>query len=154
AGGLTALAFVAYTPKYVALTSLVALAACGMLLLARIFKLGFLADFLSRTVLVGFLSGVGVQVALGELHGMLGIEKSGHGFIQQMLFIFQHVPDTQMTTLLISLAVLGIIAGFELLAPRFPGALLAVIALAEASGYFYWSDHGVRSVGEVASGLP
>src|SRR5215468_2595936 len=93
AAGLTALSFVTYTPKYVALTSLVALAACGMLLLARIFKLGFLADFLSRTVLVGFLSGVGVQVALGELHGMLGIEKSGHGFIQQMLFTFQHVPD-------------------------------------------------------------
>src|SRR6476661_1060453 len=81
AAGLTALSFVAYTPKYVALTSLVALAACGMLLLARIFKLGFLADFLSRTVLVGFLSGVGVQVALGELHGMLGVEGRASGAI-------------------------------------------------------------------------
>ena len=129
AAGLTALSFVAYKPKYVALTSLVALVACGMLLLARIFKLGFLADFLSRTVLVGFLSGVGVQVALGELHGMLGVEKSGHGFLQQMLFTFQHVPDTHIATLLISLAVLGIILGFEVLAPRFPGALLAVIAI-------------------------
>jgi sulfate permease, SulP family len=154
AAGLTALSFVAYTPKYVALTSLVALAACGMLLLARIFKLGFLADFLSRTVLVGFLSGVGVQVALGELHGMLGVEKSGHGFLQQMLFTFQHVPDTQMTTLLISLAVLGIILGFEVLAPRFPGALLAVIAMTAASAYFHWGDRGVRCVGEVPSGLP
>jgi len=154
AASLTALSFVAYTPKYVALTSLVALAACGMLLLARIFKLGFLADFLSRTVLVGFLSGVGVQVALGELHGMLGIEKSGNGFLRQMLFTFQHVPDTHMATLLISLAVLGIIAGFEVLAPRFPGALLAVIAMTTASAYFHWSDHGVTSVGEVPSGLP
>jgi len=154
AAGLTALSFVAYTPKYVALTSLVALAACGMLLLARIFKLGFLADFLSRTVLVGFLSGVGVQVALGELHGILGIEKSGHGFLQQMLFTFRHVPDTHMGTLLISLAVVGIIVGFEVLAPRFPGALLAVIGMTAASAYFHWSDHGIRSVGEVPSGLP
>src|SRR5262249_57726136 len=113
AGGLTALAFVAYAAKYVALTSLIALAACGMLLLARIFKLGFLADFLSRTVLVGFLSGVGVQVALGELHGLLGVEKRGHGFLQQMLFTFQHVPDTQMPTLLISRAVVGILSGCE-----------------------------------------
>jgi sulfate permease, SulP family len=154
AAGLTALSFVAYTPKYVALTSLIALVACGMLLLARIFKLGFLADFLSRTVLVGFLSGVGVQVALGELHGMLGVEKSGHGFLQQMLFTFQHVPDTQMATLLISLAVLGIILGFEVLAPRFPGALLAVIAMTAASAYFHWGDRGVTCVGEVPSGLP
>jgi len=154
AAGLTALSFIRYTPKYVALTSLVALAACGMLLLARIFKLGFLADFLSRTVLVGFLSGVGVQVALGELPGMLGIEKSGHGFFQQMLFTFQHVPDTHVATLLISLAVVSIIAGFEMLAPRFPGALLAVIAMIAASAYFHWGDHGVRSVGEVPGGLP
>jgi len=154
AAGLTALSFVAYTPKYVALTSLVALAACGMLVMARIFKLGFLADFLSRTVLVGFLSGVGVQVALGEVHGMLGVEKSGQGFLQQMLFTFQHVPDTHMATLLISLAVLGIIVGFEMLAPRFPGALLAVIAMTAASAYFHWGDHGVSSVGEVPGGLP
>jgi len=154
AAGLTALSFVAYTPKYIALTSLVALAACGMLVLARIFKLGFLADFLSRTVLVGFLSGVGVQVALGELHGMLGIEKSGHGFLQQMLFTLQHVPDTHMATLFISLTVLGIIVIFEVLAPRFPGALLAVIAMVAASAYFHWGEHGVKSVGEVPSGLP
>jgi high affinity sulfate transporter 1 len=154
AAGLTAMSFVAYTPKYVALASLVGLASCGMLLVARVFKLGFLADFLSRTVLVGFLSGVGVQVALSELHGMLGIEKSGHGFLQQMLFTFQHVTETHMSTLLISLAVLGIIVGFELLAPRIPGALLAVIAMTAASAYFHWSDHGIGSVGGVPSGLP
>jgi len=154
AAGLTALSFVAYTPKYVALTSLVALAACGMLLLARIFKLGFLADFLSRTVLVGFLSGVGIQVALGELHGMLGIEKSGHGFLQQMLFTFQHVPETHLATLFIALGVLGVIVGFEMFAPRFPAALLAVIGMTAASAYFHWGDHGVTIVGEVPSGLP
>src|SRR6516165_10273749 len=59
AAELTAMSFVANSPKYVALTSLVGLLAGGMLLLARILRLGFLADFLSRTVLVGFLSGVG-----------------------------------------------------------------------------------------------
>jgi len=154
AAALTALSFVAYTPKYVALTSLVALAACGLLLLARIFRLGFLADFLSRTVLVGFLSGVGIQVAFGELHGMLGLEKSGHGFLRQMLFTFQHVPETHLPTLFIALGVLGIILGFEMFAPRFPAALLAVIGMIAASAYFHWGDHGVKIVGEVPSGLP
>ena len=154
AAALTALSFVAYTPKYVALTSLVALAACGLLLLARIFKLGFLADFLSRTVLIGFLSGVGIQVAFGELHGMLGLEKSGHGFLQQMLFTFQNVPATHLPTLFIALGVLAIIVGSEMFAPRFPGALLAVIGMTAASAYFQWADHGIKIVGEVPSGLP
>src|SRR3974377_2173586 len=66
AASLVSLSFVPYTPKYVALTSLVALVVAGILLLARILRLGFLADFLSRTVLIGFLSGVGVWVGLGE----------------------------------------------------------------------------------------
>jgi MFS superfamily sulfate permease-like transporter len=57
--------------KYVALVGMVALLTAGLLLLARIFKLGFLADFLSRTVLVGFLTGVGVQVGVAMLGGML-----------------------------------------------------------------------------------
>src|SRR5215468_6818378 len=54
------------SPEYVGLTSVVALAVAGMLLLARLFKLGFLADFLSRSALIGFLTGVGIQVAGGE----------------------------------------------------------------------------------------
>jgi len=78
AAALTSLSFTANTPRYVELTSLIALVAAAILLLARILRLGFLADFLSRTVLIGFLSGVGVQVAVGELHEMLGIEKGGH----------------------------------------------------------------------------
>src|SRR5262250_1332494 len=93
AAGLASLSLTANSPKYVAMTGLVALVAAAMLLLARILRLGFLADFLSRTVLVGFLSGVGVQVAFGEIHEMLGIEKGWHGFIGQLLFTLQHVPE-------------------------------------------------------------
>ena len=154
AAALTSLSFTANTPRYVELTSLIGIVAAAILLLARILRLGFLADFLSRTVLVGFLSGVGVQVAIGELHGMLGIEKGGHGFFRQLLFTFEHLRDTHFPTLYIALAVLAIIVAFELLAPRFPGALLAVIGMTAASAYFHWPDHGVLVVGAVPSGLP
>jgi high affinity sulfate transporter 1 len=154
AAGLVSLSFTPNTPKYVALTSLVGLVAAGTLLLARILRLGFLADFLSRTVLIGFLSGVGVQVALGELHGMLGIEKGGHGLLRQMLFTLQHLSQTHLPTLFIALAVLAIIVGSERLAPRFPGALLAVIGMTAASAYFHWGDRGIGVVGTVPSGLP
>jgi high affinity sulfate transporter 1 len=154
AAGLVSLSFVANTPHYVALTSLVGMLAGGMLLLARILRLGFLADFLSRSVLVGFLSGVGIQVALGELHGLLGIEKGGHGFLRQLLFTFQHLQDTRLTILCMALAVLAIIVCFEVFAPRFPGAFLAVIGMTAASAWFHWGEHGIEIVGAVPSGLP
>jgi high affinity sulfate transporter 1 len=154
AAALTSLSFTANTPKYAALTSLIGLVAAGILLLARILRLGFLADFLSRTVLVGFLSGVGVQVALGELPEMLGIEKGGHGFLRQLLFTLQHLPETHLPSLFIAFTVVAVIAGFEFFAPRFPGALLAVIGMTAVSAWFHWGDRGIRVVGAVPSGLP
>jgi high affinity sulfate transporter 1 len=154
AAAFASLSFVAYTPKYVALTSLVGLLAAGMLLVAGLLRLGFLADFLSRTVLVGFLSGVGIQVAFGELHGMLGLEKGGHGFFGHLWFTFQHLSQTNLPSLYIALATLVIIVGFEIFAPRFPGALLAVIGLTAASAFFHWGDQGVKVVGTIPSGLP
>ena len=72
AAALTSLAFMANTPRYIELTSLIAIVVAAILFFARVLRLGFLADFLSRSVLVGFLSGVGVQVAVSELHDMLG----------------------------------------------------------------------------------
>jgi len=154
AAGLTVLPLSAYTPRYVALTSVIAIVTAGILLLARILRLGFLADFLSRTVLVGFLTGVGVQVAGGELHEMLGIEASGSGFLRQLFFTFRHVADTRLPTLYIALGVLIVIIGCEFIAPRFPGGLLAVVAMTAASAIFHWQAHGVRVVGEVPSGMP
>ena len=62
--------------KYMALVSMLALLTAALLLLARVFKLGFLADFLSRTVLVGFLAGVGLQVGISMLGDMLGLATS------------------------------------------------------------------------------
>jgi high affinity sulfate transporter 1 len=139
---------------YVAMTSLVAIEAGAMLLLARVFRLGFLADFLSRTVLVGFLSGVGIQVACGELHGMLGVEPGGNGFLGKLLFTFKQVPHTRVSYVVISLVVLLVIVGFERLLPRFPGALVAIIGMILASAMFHWDQRGIALVGPVPGGLP
>ena len=154
AAGLTALSFTANTPRYVELTSIIALVTAGILLLARILRLGFLADFLSRTVLVGFLTGVGVQVAGGQLHEMLGIEKGAGGFLRQLFFTIQHVGEAHLSSLFIALAVIAIIVGFEFFAPRFPGGLVVVIGLTAASAFLHWGERGVHVVGAVPSGLP
>ena len=154
AAALTSLSFIANTPRYIELTSLIGIVVAAILFLARILQLGFLADFLSRSVLVGFLSGVGVQVAAGQLHDMLGIEKGGHGLFRQLLYTFQHLRDTHLPSLFIALAVLAIIVLFEMVAPRFPGALLAVVGMTAASAYFHWAGRGVQVVGTVPGGLP
>lgn len=74
--------------------------------------------------------------------------------IRQLLYTFEHLRDTHLPSLLIALATLAIIVLFELVAPRFPGALLAVIGMTAASAYFHWADRGIQVVGAVPSGLP
>jgi SulP family sulfate permease len=90
----------------------------------------------------------------GELHEMLGIEKGGHGFFRQLLFTFQHLGDAHLSSQFIALGVLSIIVGLEHIAPRFPGALLAVIGFTATSAFFHWGERGVDIVGTVPSGLP
>jgi len=154
AAALTSLSFVANTPRYVALTSLVALVTGAMLIVARILRAGFLADFLSRTVLVGFLTGVGFQVAVGELHGMLGLPKMGHEFFSQIFAVAQHASEIHLSSLLISLAVLVIVVGSDWISPRFPGALVAVVGMIAASAWYDWGNRGVGVLGALPGGLP
>jgi sulfate permease, SulP family len=151
---LTALSFTPNTPRYVELTSLIAIVCGGILLLARILRLGFLADFLSRTVLVGFLTGVGVQVAVGQIYEMLGIDAAGHGFLRQTLFTLRHLNETHLPSALIAATVVAVIVGFEFVAPRFPGALVAVVGMTAASAILNWAAHGVHVIGNVPGGFP
>lgn len=140
--------------EYVGLTSAVALAVAVMLVFARIFRLGFLADFLSRSALIGFLSGVGVQVAAGELAGLIGLEKQGHGPVSQLASVFQRLGETNYATTALSVAVLAVIVGCKRFAPRAPGALIAVACSIAASAAFDFARHGIAVTGEVPGGLP
>jgi len=143
-----------YSAHFVALTSLVALEAGAMLLLARVLRAGFLADFLSRTVLVGFLTGVGIQIALGQMPGMLGLEKGGHGIFAHLQLALAQFPHLPWPSPAIALCVLAVIVALKRFMPRFPGALLAVAGMIVASVIFHWADHGIKLVGSLPSGLP
>ena len=94
-----------------ALCGLLALMAAGFLILARFIGLGFLADFLSRTVLIGFLTGVGVQVSLMEIGGMLGLPKGGHSPMDRLIHDLRHLDQTNCYTLATAVAVLIVILG-------------------------------------------
>ncbi|HEU4896427.1 MAG TPA: SulP family inorganic anion transporter [Actinomycetota bacterium] len=148
------------TPQWVALAGLSALLAGGLLWLARVARLGFLADFLSRTVLVGFLTGVGVQVAAGQVGGMLGIPKqtSGLPFLSGDLVEFfktlGHVGQASWQTALVSASVLAVLIIFGRWIKAIPGGLVAVVGAIVASWALDLQSHGVSILGPVPSGLP
>ena len=93
--------------KYMALVGMVALLTAVLLLLARIFKLGFLADFLSRTVLVGFLTGVGFQIGIAMLGEMSGIPVNAHKTIDQLQQVIDGLFQVNFPTLGISALVVS-----------------------------------------------
>src|SRR5437867_7977236 len=104
---------VAGSPQYVRLAGLAALLAGGLLLLARLARLGFLADFLSRTVLVGFLTGVGIQVAARQLPDMLGISAAGQSTVPRLLHTLRALPQAHWADVAIAAAVIVIVLGIR-----------------------------------------
>jgi SulP family sulfate permease len=153
AGKLTGMAPVA-SARYMALASTVALLTAGFLLLARVLKLGFLADFLSQTVLTGFLTGVGFQVAIAVLGGMLGLEVHSNKSVGQLLEVFRSLALVHLPTVAISAVVVTGIYGLRRIAPNLPGALLAVAGAIAASAAWNLAGHGISIVGPVVGGLP
>src|ERR1700678_2179925 len=144
----------AASAKYVALAGLVALLTAGFLVLARLLKLGFVADFLSQTVLVGFLTGVGFQVGIAVLGQMLGIETDSRRTIVVLYEICRNLHSAHLPTLLVTVAVLATVFILKRFAPKFPGSLLVVIGATTASAVLNFAQHGITTIGPVAGGLP
>jgi MFS superfamily sulfate permease-like transporter len=142
------------SPQYVALAGMLAIIAGALLLLARILRLGFLANFLSRTVLIGFLTGVGIQVACGQLAPMFGYAKAGKRPAAQVFNWAKDLGQTSLATLAVSVAVIAVIVLGGRLAKRVPWALLAVVGAIAASAALSLSSHGVITIGSVPRGLP
>jgi high affinity sulfate transporter 1 len=139
--------------QYVALASVLAIMAAGFVLLARVLRLGFMADFLSRSVLIGFLTGVGIQVALGEISGMLGLQGGGHGTLAKIWNDFHQIDQVNAYALTIALSVLVVIVGAKRVSKKIPGSLIAVIGAIALSRALELGKH-VHVLGMVPSGLP
>ncbi len=148
------------TNEWLAYASLAALITGVLLLVARVARLGFLADFISRTVLVGFLTGVGIQVALGQFAGMLGVASPTvdlnrvGGNLVKFWDTLKEIPDTSITTLAVSVSVIVTLLVFGRWIKAIPGGLVAVVGALLVSWGFDLSSHGVSVLGPVPSGLP
>ncbi len=140
--------------KYMALVAMLTLLTAFLLLLARIFKLGFLADFLSRTALVGFLTGVGVQVGVAMLPDMLGVEANSRRTLIQAWDVLRGLPHLNRFDLGLAVLVVAAILLGRRFAPHFPVSLVVVVGMIAASAGFDFAGHGVATIGYVPGGLP
>ena len=153
AAALTGLA-VAGSDRYVRLAGLAALLAGALLLLARLARLGFLANFLSRTVLVGFLTGVGIQVAAGQLPDMLGVSATGKNTLTKLWDIVTALPHVRRSDLAVSIGVIVIVLAARRITRKIPGPLIAVVTAISVSRAADLAGHGVAVLGAVPRGLP
>jgi high affinity sulfate transporter 1 len=140
--------------QYMQLAGVLALGCAVLLLVARLARLAFLADFLSRTVLAGFLTGVGVQVALGELPGVLGIAAHGNDTLSKLWNTLSSLPAFHAGDALVAGAVIAFVVVARRISPKLPGALIAVVAAIAASWLFDLEGRGISVIGRLHGGLP
>lgn len=135
-------------------TATLAVLVGAFLLLAGIFRMGFIANFISDPVLTGFKAGVGLVIVADQVPKLLGVHFDKGSFFQNILSIFQHVPATSVPTLLLALFTLALVFGLEHFIPRAPAPLFAVVLGIAASGLLVLKQWGVQLVGNIPAGLP
>ena len=126
----------------------------GLFLLMALLRLGWIARFLSKAVITGFLAGAAIDVVIGELPKLTGTSSEGDNAWREIGSWLGSLADTHGTTLLVGLASLALILGLRFVAPKVPGALVLVVGGLLASALFDLGSHGVALVGDVPSGLP
>jgi len=126
----------------------------AILLLARLLKLGFVANFISTPVLTGFKAGIGLVIVLDQVPKLLGIHITKQGFFVDLVSVAQHVPATSLVTLAVAAATFVVLIGMERLWPHSPAPLVAVGGSIAASWFLGLKALGVSTVGLIPQGFP
>jgi MFS superfamily sulfate permease-like transporter len=126
----------------------------AILALASLLRLGFLANFISEPVLIGFKAGIGVVIVLDQIPKLLGVHYKKGTFVENLLALVQSLPDTSLAALAIGIGTLLIVIGLERFLPRVPAPLLAVAAGIAGMALLGWQTYGVETVGLIPRGLP
>ncbi len=151
----TVLPLAADDPNSLRSLSMVLAVLTGLVCIAAgIFRLGFVADFLAKPILVGYLNGVAISIFLGQIGKVFGFPMTSHRIIPALIEFTGKLSQTHLPTLVVGIATLAVIMGSKRLWPRAPAPLLAVVA---AVGLVYGlglEANGVAVVGELPAGLP
>ena len=126
----------------------------GILIVASILRLGFVANFISEPVLVGFKAGIGVVIVVDQVPKILGVHIARGSFLQNVVTTVQSLPKTSLTTLALGLSMIAILFVFERFWPKAPAPIFAVAAGTVAAYFLNLHAHGVELVGHIAQGIP
>lgn len=140
--------------EYLAAAQLTAVVAGGLAILAGLFKLGFIVNFISESVLKGFSAGAALYIASSQLSKLFGIEGVQGNFFQRVWNVVKNISDTNYWTLGLGIASIVALIALERFVPALPGSLIVVLA---SIGLMYVTDlqdKGVKVAGEFPSGLP
>ncbi len=125
-----------------------------LLLLARLMRLGFVANFISTPVLAGFKAGIGLVIVLDQVPKLLGIHFQKQGFFRDVLSLAQHLPETSWITLAVAAGTFAVLIGMERLRPHSPAPLVAVAGGIAGAWFLGLKALGVSLVGLIPQGLP
>jgi high affinity sulfate transporter 1 len=140
--------------RYAALSAALAIATGGLCLVAWLLRLGFIADLLSRPVLVGYLTGVAVLMIVSQLGRVSGVDVTGDTTLEQLQSFLTNLGQVDPLTAVVAAGVLAFLLLARESTPWLPTPLVAVLAATALSGLFGLADRGLEVVGQIASGLP
>ena len=140
--------------KLITATATLAALVGALLLLAAVLRLGFVANFISTPVLIGFKAGIGLVIVLDQVPKLLGVHITKQGFFRDVLSLIQHIPNASLITLGLAVATFAVLIAMERLWPHSPAPLVAVGGGIAASWYFGLQAAGVSTVGLIPQGLP
>ncbi len=140
--------------RYAALAAMLALVLGVLVLLGALLRLGFMADFLSKPVLIGYINGTAIIIIASQLGKLFGVSITSRHPFPTVFELFRKIGGISWQTTLLSAILLGLIFGLRRIAPKVPGTLVAVVIAAIASPLLNLQDHGIAVVGDIAGGLP
>ncbi len=140
--------------QHLALAMMLTLLVGFMCLAASLLRLGAIADFLSRPILVGFMNGLALSIVLSQLGPLFGITLTAQGFFPRVLEFLGSLPHTHLPTLVVGLMALGVLLAAGRFFPRLPAALLALLVAGVVVEVFGLQAAGVGTIGAVPAGLP
>ncbi len=140
--------------RYLGLSAALALVVGAILVAGGLIRIGFISDFLAKSVVTGFVFGLAITIIVGQLPKLLGVPGTSGGIGEQLVGLAHNLDATNPWTLAVGLTTIGGVLLFRAIAPRIPGALVMLVLGIVASVAFDLEAHGVSVVGDVSTGRP
>jgi SulP family sulfate permease len=160
-GTLAALTAVTVAPlaagdpqRYAPLAAMLAILVGGILVLSGVFRLGFMAEFFSRPILLGYINGIALSIIAGQIPKLLGLDIEADDFFPQLAEIVRELGSTHGPTFVLGGSLLLLLIALRRVSALIPAALIVVIGSTALVAGLHLDDRGIAVVGNVKGGLP